>query len=139
MYINHLMNICTYISSFASVEEWRVKWKLIAPFGELDTEQINKALFNPSEGVRMSALYSITKLAISACQRSHSKTKPQQRTSECFVKKLQHFTQSIEKKLKDTSLCMRVSSAVLLTVLGLWDSQVCSSLGLKSSISLPYQ
>ena len=92
-----------------------------------------EALRSPSEGVRLNALYHCAKLATALQTAAHKHTRRRSSAREGAGKgegegdkfsPLCVYVAPVERQLKDTSLSVRVASAVWLTVVGRWCDKV---------------
>ena len=86
-----------------------------------------EALRSPSEGVRLNALYHCAKLATALQVAAHKHTRRWSSAREGEGDKFSPlcvYVAPVERLLKDTSLSVRVASAVWLTVVGRWCGKV---------------
>lgn len=88
-----------------------------------------EALCNPSEGVRLNALYHCAKAAMALQTAAHKQARRRSSTREGegkgdMLSPLYTYVASVERLLKDNSVSIKVAAAVWLTVVGRWSEKV---------------
>lgn len=113
-----------------TVEGWRLKWGLTSQLEGAGETEVVEALCNPSEGVRLNALYHCAKTAMALQTAAHKQARRRSSVREGEGKgdmfgPLYTYVAPVERLLKDSSVSIKVAAVVWLTVVGRWSEKVC--------------